>query len=297
MFLYLTDRMISCFGLLPGMICVLVIITTVGFCLFFVTILICKKFEKQVMIALITLSVVWCGLLIYFAGGFVKHQIFVYLGLSCAVTVSSGVLIFVGIFSHRLLMYIMCCMSFFLIGLPLSLGPLDSFIYDLAKLGLKNTEQVVEWGCHHMLVVNDDKERLNLAHRIRLHATKPIQRGLAELCLQNRHEAATFFALSDADAFLKEIIRYCDSGYDSLLFKNVDKEMFYYVNLIEVTPCIDTKQQFEKRMFKLLSERYLEASSLSHLVIKIKCLIFISLIWGQIITIPMIMFRDERELI
>lgn len=295
MFLSLIDN----FSLL-GIICAGLVPVAVGVFLFFMTLLLTDK-----KWAMIILAVVWYLLLVYSVGGFAKHVIFVYVSSLYAVTVLSGVLIFSGIFRHRVLLYFLCCLSLFLHGFPLSLALKESSIYNLARCGFKNVEQIDEYGVNRMLVISDDKECLDMAYHIKQHieqhAENPFQRGLVELCLKNHHEAAAFFKKAqdkDNSSFLKGVIKYCDGEYKeaALIFFEKDKEASALIDLLIATRDDETKKRAEKQFFKILAERYTSTSAVSaNMDWNIRYIMFLSVIWGQIITIPMIVFRRSDE--
>lgn len=292
MFLYLIDK----FGLL-GIVYVGLASVAVGVLLFFITIFIGKK-KKW---ALIVLAVVWYLLLFFcFVGEFAKHEIFgvyVYVSILYAFTVLSGILIFCGIFKHRVLIYLLCWLSFFIHGLPIVVAVRDFVIYDLAMS--MNLEQAEEWALHRILTSSENSEQSEqqeLADSFKKYSGNPIFVGLTELCLGRTREAALSFKKNQDDIFLEGVIKYCDGEYmdASMFFEKHDKEMSSLVNLLATTRDDEVKKAVKKFVLKRLSERYVVNTPSMYMNWNIRYPMFISIMWGQIIAIPMIVFRRKK---
>lgn len=304
MFFYLVDWL----GMTWGLVCAVIIPILIGF---WGIVGLLLFFGKKTLV-MIVLSIVWYVLLFCFVGGIANHLFFIYITLLYVGTTASGILLFSGVFEHRILVYILCCVSFFLHGLPVCVGAKDSTSYTLMLFTHKNPEKIAEWGVEKMLT-NDSNDRLSLAYYIKSNATDPISRGLADFCLENQYEAANFFTKArDEDSvdvsknvLLSGMINYCLKEYtkSATFFIEADREAWSLVNAITATTDPATKKQMEKRLFlQLFNKLKKQPSDISTISttgsrdvvgrLEISILLFVSLVWGQIITIPMIIFRN-----
>lgn len=195
------------------------------------------------------------------------------------------------------------------------MGPKDSSVYTILLSEHGNTPQVLEWGVEKMVknanyaVTDRDESRdvINLAHCIKNSSNNSFHLGLANWYMGNRHEAEYFFRedrdKKTTDSFsyilLDGVVAYCQKEPEkaSASFKKVSKEMGSLVEIIMSTEDSLVMKKMENRLFLLLFDKVKQKPVASTKKIRrigrleISFQLFLSIIWAQIIAIPMVIFR------
>lgn len=214
------------------------------------------------------------------------------------VTAFAGISIFLTLNSpdFEVTVYVFSWLAFLLFGVTISS---DCFFYYSPIKDFSSKEIAVDWAINKTLTSNTLE--YDFVQKIKNDTPDLVKKGVLEIYLGNKNEALFLFKKAQAektdDLFLNEIIKYCEYNiYDknkTLTISNKEGAPFAYV--VDEKEVVEIKKHIEKKLIiNVLKNNvnfvnnYTEGGSVAT---KAKRLFVFSLLWGQFITIPMIVIR------